>query len=127
VDLLPRYYTTQRIVALDVAQAKERSYCNRHPIDQFFPLAIEVFDCLHKHVNVFLNDYANAIWSFKGTKGPHLSTLVIFFRQKVSITLQRMQASSILNRVIAVGLPTSQLPHLPSPQPIYCKLSIFDM
>jgi hypothetical protein len=65
---------------LDVAQAKERSYHNRHPTDQFLSLAIEVFGCLHKHADVFLHDYANVIWSLKGTKGPHLSTLVTFLR-----------------------------------------------
>jgi hypothetical protein len=31
------------------------------PTDQFLPLTIEVFSCLHKHGNVFLYDYANAI------------------------------------------------------------------
>ncbi len=31
------------------------------PIDQFLPLAIEVFSCLHKHAYVFLYDCANAI------------------------------------------------------------------
>jgi len=67
---------------------------------------------------VFLHDYANAIWSLKGTKGPHLSTLVIFFHQKTSITLQRIQVSSILNWAIAVGLATSQLPPLQNTPPI---------
>ncbi len=80
-----------RICYLDATQTKERSYHNWHPTDQFLPLAIEVFGYLHKHVDVFLHDYANAIWSLKRTKGPHLS--------KASITLQRMQVSSILNRV----------------------------
>ncbi len=87
--------------AFDAIQVKERSYRNRHPTNQFLPLACEVFGCLHKHANVFLHDCANAIWSLKGPKGLHLSTLVIFFRQKVSITLERMQASSILSRAIA--------------------------
>jgi len=67
---------------------------------------------------VFLHDYANAIWSLKGTKGPHLSTLVTFFHQKTSITLQRIQVSSILNWAIAVGLATSQLPPLQNTPPI---------
>jgi hypothetical protein len=26
------------------------------PLDQFLPLAIEVFGCLHKHAHVFLHD-----------------------------------------------------------------------
>jgi len=66
------------------------SYRNQHPINQFLPLAIEVFGCLHKHVNVFLHDCVNANWSLKGPKGFHLSTLVTFLRQKVLITLQKM-------------------------------------
>jgi hypothetical protein len=50
---------------------------------------------------------ANAIWSLKGIKGSHPFTLVTFFRQKVSITLQRIQASSILSQAIVIGLVTS--------------------
>jgi len=75
---LLRSCTTQGFATLDVAQAKEKNYRNQHPIDQFLPLAIEVFDCLHKHADVFLHDYANVIWSLKGTKGPHFFTLVTF-------------------------------------------------
>jgi hypothetical protein len=85
--LLPHSCTTQRFVALNIAQAKERSYHNQHPIDQFLPLAIEVFDCLHKHVDVFLHDCVIVIWSLKGIEGPHLSTLVTFLHQKVLIML----------------------------------------
>jgi hypothetical protein len=106
-DLLPQSYVTQGFVASNVAPTKERIYRNRHPTNQLFLLAIEVFDCLHKHANVFLHDYANAIYSLKGIDGLHLSTLVIFLCQKVSITLQRMQISSILSRVLAIGLITS--------------------
>jgi hypothetical protein len=67
---------------------------------------------------VFLHDYANAIWSLKGIEGLHLYTLVTFLLQKVLITLQKMQVSSILNRVIAIGLATSQLPPLQNTPPI---------
>jgi hypothetical protein len=105
--LFPRSCATQGFVTLDVVQTKERSYRNQHPIDQFVLLAIEIFDCLYKHVNMFLHNYVNVIWSLKGTKGLHLSTLIIFFYQKVSITLQRMQAPSILSWTIAIGLATS--------------------
>jgi hypothetical protein len=67
---------------------------------------------------MFLHDYANAIWSLKGIEGPHLSTLVTLFCQKVLIALQRMQASSILSRAIAIGLATSRLPPLQDTPPI---------
>jgi hypothetical protein len=65
-----------------VTPAKEMSYRNQHLTDQFLPLAIVVFGCLHKLADVFLHDCTNAIWSLKGTKGLHLSTLVIFFIKK---------------------------------------------
>jgi hypothetical protein len=48
-----------------------------------------------------------AIWSLKGTKGPYLSTLVTFLHKKVLITLQWMQAFSILSQAIAVDLAAS--------------------
>ncbi len=72
-NLLPWSCTTQ---------AKENSYCNWHPTNQFLPLAIEIFDCLHKHVDVFIHDCANAIWSLKRTKGPSSFYLGHFFSSK---------------------------------------------
>jgi hypothetical protein len=56
---------------------------------------------------MFLHNCANAIWSFKWPEGLHLYVLVTFIRQKISITLQKLQASSILSQVITVGLATS--------------------
>jgi hypothetical protein len=63
---------------------------------------MKVFGCLHKHVDVFLHNYANAIWNLKGPESLPLSVLVIFYQQKNSIILQRLQASSILSQVIAI-------------------------
>ncbi len=48
----------------------------------------------------------------KMQKGLPLLILVTFHRQKISITLERMQTSSILNWVILIGLATFQLPPL---------------
>jgi hypothetical protein len=96
-DLLLRFYTTQRFATSDVAQAKKKSFHNRHPTNQFFPFAIEVFGCLCKHGDVFLHDCAIAIWSLKGPKNLHLLPWSPFFCQIFFITLQRMQMSSILN------------------------------
>jgi hypothetical protein len=88
------------------------------PTDQFLPIAIEVFGCLHKHVDVFLHDCAIAIWSLKRLEGVHIFTLVIFLCQKISITLRRMQVSSILSWVVVIGLATLQLPPLQDTPPI---------
>jgi hypothetical protein len=38
----------QGFVISNVAQAKKRNYHDWHPINEFLPLAIEVFGCLHK-------------------------------------------------------------------------------
>jgi hypothetical protein len=81
-DLLPCFCTTQRFATFEVAKTKERSYHNQHLIDQVLPLTIEVFGCLQKHVDVFLHDYTNAIWSLKRPKGPHLSTMVTLLHKK---------------------------------------------
>jgi hypothetical protein len=37
VNLLPRSCAIQGFDAFDVVQAKERTYRNQHPIDQFIP------------------------------------------------------------------------------------------
>jgi hypothetical protein len=58
-------------------------------------------------VDVFSHNCTNAMWNFKGPLGLPLYVLVSFFNQKISIRLQRTQASSILNQTIAVGLTTS--------------------
>jgi hypothetical protein len=47
-DWHPKSCATQEFLASNVAQAKEKNYCDWHPIDQFLPLGIEVFRCLHK-------------------------------------------------------------------------------
>jgi hypothetical protein len=60
-NLLSKSRAIQGFVAFDAAQTKKKSYYNRQPISQFLPLAIEVFGCLQKQINVFLHDYANAI------------------------------------------------------------------
>jgi hypothetical protein len=107
MDLLCQSCATRRFVASKRPQAKEKNYHNQHPIDRFLLLAIEVFGCLNKQADVFLHDCVNAMWNFKGPKSPSLFVLVTFLHQKISITLKRMQASSILSWVIVVGLATS--------------------
>jgi hypothetical protein len=117
-NLLPWSFATKGFEASNASQAKERNYCNQHPTYQFLPLAIEILGCLYKHADVFLHNCVNVIWSLKGPKGPHLYTLVTFFHQKVSITLQRMQVSSILSQAVAIGLATSRLPPVQDTPPI---------
>jgi hypothetical protein len=122
-DSLFEFCTIQRFDIANVVQVKKIDYHNPHPTDQFLPLVIEVFGCLQKQTNVFLHDCANVIWSFKRLEGPPLFVLITFLHKQNSITLQRMQTSSIFNQVVAIGLTTSRLSPLqhipPSPQLTY--------
>jgi hypothetical protein len=111
-NLLPRSSTTLGLVASNATQAKKWSYPDQYLVNQFLPLAVEVFQCLHKDVDVFLHNCANAIWILKGLKGLLFFVLVTFFWQKNSITLQRLQASSILSWALVLGLIISRLPPL---------------
>jgi hypothetical protein len=88
-NLLPRSYIIQGLVAFDATQTKKRSCRDRHPVDQFLLLAIELFGCLHKikQANVFLHDCANVISSLKGPENHPFYLLVTFLCRKISITL----------------------------------------
>ncbi len=85
MDLLPQSCAIQGVTTFIAAQTKKRGYHDQHPTDQFLPSTIEVFGCLHKEVDVFLHDCANAIWSFKGPKSPPLLDLVTFFIKKFQL------------------------------------------
>jgi len=58
-----------RIYCLWNNSIQKMNYCDWHPSNQFLPLAIEVFGCLNKQVDVFVHDYGNALWNFKGLVG----------------------------------------------------------
>ncbi len=75
-DLLHWSCTTWGFAAFEVIQAKKKSYHDRHPTYYFLLLAIEVFGCLDKQIDVFLHDCANVVWNFKGLEGLLLYVLV---------------------------------------------------
>ncbi len=106
VDLFPWSCTIQKFIVSNVTQVKERSYYNQHDINQFIlSLTIEIFRCLHKHANVLLHDYANAIWGFKRLKSPPFFVLI----KKIQLHAKDANAS-ILSWTIMIGLIISQLP-----------------
>jgi hypothetical protein len=118
MDLLPQSCVIQGFATFNAIQVKKRTIATNTPLINSSLLVIEVFGCLHEHVDVFLHDYVNVIWSLKRLEGLHLSTFVTFFHQKVLITLQKMQASSILSLAVVVGLVISQLSPLQDTPPI---------
>jgi hypothetical protein len=89
----------------------------------FLPLVVEDFKCLHQKADGFFYQYANMAWAVNGTKGPLLSILLTFYRQKVLVVLQHAQVVSILKHAGAIGEGSSKLGILSGGPP----LSLFDM
>ncbi len=61
VDLFLRACIIQRLLLRMQLKPRKGVIAIDTPIDQFLPLAIEVFNYLHTHANMFLHDYVNAI------------------------------------------------------------------
>jgi hypothetical protein len=74
-------------------------------------------------VDKFLYQCANMTWGTHGIKSPPLSILCTFYRQKVSVGLQRVQVFSILRHVVVVGEVSLRLGILLRGPP----LSVFDI
>jgi hypothetical protein len=70
-----------------VAHVKEGFYRDHYPTNMFLPFAIEVFGCLHQKANNFLHQCVNMVWTTKGTKGPPLSMLRSFYKQRMFVAL----------------------------------------
>ncbi len=65
MDLLSQFCEILRFVVSNAIKAKEMSYRDRYPTNQFLPLGIEIFAYPHKHVDMFSHHCANAIWNLK--------------------------------------------------------------
>jgi hypothetical protein len=73
VDLLPWTTLTLRFTTSKVVHIKERTYKERVATkNKFMPLGIEVFGCLHKQVDTFLQVSSFNTWRMKGSQGPPL-------------------------------------------------------
>lgn len=78
-------------------KTKEQSYQHSHSKDIFILLSIESFGCLQNQVDDFLQLYANNVWGNEMPQQSFAFVLTTYFRQRVSIAFQKLQASTILN------------------------------
>jgi hypothetical protein len=78
------------------------SYHDRHPKDNFIPLAIVIFGCLHQHADNFFLQYVNVAWSMKGFGRPPLLILCSFYKQIRFVVLHRVHTATILQCVVAI-------------------------
>jgi hypothetical protein len=108
------------VIVTIVAETKIAPYCDRHLENDFIFSTIEIFKCLHQQANDFFHRRANITWSLKGFKSPPLSIIHLFYRQKVSMALQTIQAATILYwAVVAIEEVTFRCDVLPSFSPIF--------
>ncbi len=77
IDLFPNLAQPKDLLP-PIDSNKKKTYYNQHPIDQFFPLEIKIFECLHIQANVFLHNSANVVWNLKGLESLHIFCLDYF-------------------------------------------------
>jgi hypothetical protein len=63
------------------------------------------------------------VWLAKGTDRPPLTNICAFYRQRISVALQRVHATSILKHVVVASECFSRLPMLSR----FLSFSFFDM
>ncbi|KAL3682484.1 hypothetical protein R1sor_000506 [Riccia sorocarpa] len=96
------------------AQAKVRDYADRDPSDDFIPLALETYGCLHPRFDAFIVQCAHDMLSRSSHIPLPPSLLITSYRQRIAVALQRSHALAILQRATAVTAASSSLPPLSS-------------
>lgn len=116
-DILVRKFSWMGI--MNNTQIKTKTKLSKFPIKiSILPLSNEVFDYLHKQVDVFLQVCINNVWQMKSLEHSPLSILTTYFKQKIWIMLQKLQPSTILSWALLMRSTTSQFPLLTNPLPI---------
>ena len=103
--------TVLGVTARLAASRKHRAYSDLFPGDAFRPLAVETYGCLDGPFDNFLRECARRAVA-SGTTSASSSTLACFFRQRVSVALQRAQAVAIRRRTMALDVAHAGLPSL---------------
>jgi hypothetical protein len=86
---------TMRAVTI-VAQNKAQSYTKRVPRDDFISLAIKTYDYLHPCIDFAFTSYVHANIACHQQSSLVPLMLISYYRQKMSIALQCVQAIVIL-------------------------------
>jgi len=109
--------STQSLIRWKTTHAKERLLwlAPIESIPLFNNQDFWLFAQTNKNLCTWL--YGNVTWSTKWLEGYPL-LLWLFFCQIISITLQKIQTSSILTQEITIGLATFELPPFQDPPPI---------
>jgi hypothetical protein len=111
-NMVQQTSTTTTHATTMVAQEKTQSYVEQAPNNDFIPLAIEMYGCLHFHFHLFLIVCAWTTIMRHQQSSLVPSTFISHYRQHVSIALQHAQAITIFQRATTLGRGSSSLPHM---------------
>ena len=99
--MLPEAAVERGRAARDAAQAKAVKYGDHPADDTFIPLAVETYGCLDSAFDEFLGTCARRAAELRMgglDSAPLASRLLCYFRQRVSVSLQRSQARAVHHR-----------------------------
>ena len=100
------------------AQIKAGKYADHFPDDTFIPLAVETYGCLDSAFDEFLGTCARRAAELRmgGLDScPLAARLLCFYRQRVSVTLQRSQARAVHHRAARAVFSSSGARPLAAP------------
>ena len=99
-DLMERAARHDLVAAIDAVRRKETHYRDRAAGTKFVPFALETYGALSERSNRFLVECATLASRESSGCGPSISLLCTWFRQRVSIALQRSLAHAIHASVV---------------------------
>ena len=114
-DLVERAARHDLVAATDAERRKETHYRDRAARTKFVPFALETYGALSDRSDRFLVECATLASRECSGSGPSVSLLCTWFRQRVSIALQRSLAHAIHARTLRLEQSMALLPP-PSPR-----------
>ena len=112
-DLVDRAACRGLVAAEDAERRKETHYRDRAAGTKFIPFALETYGALSDASNRLLVDCAHRAAQLNGRSGRNVSLLVTWFRQRVSVALQRSLAHAIHARTLRLEEGMALLPPPP--------------
>ncbi len=112
INLVQQASMTTTHWATVATQDKEWSYTKWVLRNDFIPLAIKTYNCLHPHFGYFLSSCVHASIACHQQTSLVPSMLIFYFKQQMSIAFQRAQAITIFQQVATLSHNSSSLPHI---------------
>ena len=117
-DLVERAFRHDLVAATNAERRKEAHYRDRAARTKFVPFALETYCALSDRSNRFLVECATLASRESLGSGPSISLLCTWFRQRVSIALQRSLAHAIHARTLRLEQSMALLPPPPPRAPL---------